>query len=74
MSDVGQRVARLRRAKGWTQQQLANAAHLHSVTVSNIEQGRRRMGADAAVALARALGVTVDELLTGSVPTTLPDP
>ena len=59
----GQRVARLRIAAGLTQEQLATKAELPAGSLRNYEYDHRRPRADAALRLARALGVTVEELL-----------
>ncbi|MBA4188256.1 MAG: hypothetical protein C0467_09650 [Planctomycetaceae bacterium] len=60
---LGQRLARLRSATGVTQEQLAEKAGVAMGSVRNWEQDHRRPRADAALRLARALGVTVEELL-----------
>lgn len=59
----GQRVARLRVAAKMTQEQLAAKAGIPLGSLRNHEYDHRRPRADAALALARALGVTVEELL-----------
>ncbi len=59
----GQRVARLRIAAGLTQEQLATKAELPAGSLRNYEYDHRRPRADAALRLARSLGVTVEELL-----------
>jgi transcriptional regulator with XRE-family HTH domain len=59
----GQRVARLRGAADLTQEQLAAKAELPIGSLRNYEYDHRRPRADAALRLARALGVTVEELL-----------
>lgn len=61
---VGARIAEARRAKGLTQGQLAQAIGASSnMAVSRWERGEIRPSATHAVALARALGTTVEELL-----------
>lgn len=60
---LGQRLARLRTAAGVTQEQLAEKAGVATGSIRNWEQDHRRPRADAALKLARALGVTVEELL-----------
>ncbi len=57
------RLRTLRQAKGWTLDDLAARAHVGASTISRIETGQRRLAVDALVVLARALGVTVDDLL-----------
>jgi transcriptional regulator with XRE-family HTH domain len=59
---VANRVAQLRRAKGWSQQQLAFRAGLHVQTVSETEREYRgESNEETWEAIARALGVTVEE-------------
>jgi transcriptional regulator with XRE-family HTH domain len=58
----GQAVATLRRKRGLTQAELAKAAGLSLVAVSQQEQGRRtNLLFGSVVRLARALDVPVDE-------------
>ena len=58
------RLRTLRQARGWTLDDLAARAHIGASTISRIETGQRRLAGDQLVTLARALGVTVDDLLT----------
>ena len=58
------RLRTLRQARGWTLDDLAARAHVGASTISRIETGQRRLAVDQLVVLARALGVTVDDLLT----------
>lgn len=58
------RLRTLRQARGWTLDDLAARAQLGASTISRIETGQRRLALDQLVTLARALGVTVDDLLT----------
>jgi transcriptional regulator with XRE-family HTH domain len=57
------RLRTLRQARGWTLDDLAARAHVGASTISRIETGQRRLALDQLVTLARALGVTVDDLL-----------
>lgn len=57
------RLRTLRQARGWTLDDLAARAHIGASTISRVETGQRRLALDQMVTLARALGVTVDELL-----------
>ena len=64
------RIAELRKRKGWTQQDLAVRAGLHTQTVSEAERGYRGNPAEETLqALAHALGTSVDDLTEPS-----PDP
>lgn len=57
------RLRSLRLARGWSLDELARRTHIGASTISRIETGHRRIALDQLVALARALGTTVDELL-----------
>lgn len=59
----GQRIKRLRESAGLTQADLAEAAGVPLGTLRNWEQGTREPKAKILVRLARALGITTDELL-----------
>ena len=63
---VGQRIARARREKGWTQRQLAEHLHISDRTVSKWERGAGLPDVALLVPLADALGLTVTELLDGA--------
>jgi transcriptional regulator with XRE-family HTH domain len=66
----GGRLRQLREARGLTQGELASRAGVSRQLVGAIEVGRHLPRVDAGVGLARALGVSVEELF-GSPPTTL---
>ena len=53
----------IRRLRGMTQTELAQAAQIHRVTIAKYEAGQCVPSVDRAVRLANALGVTVDELI-----------
>lgn len=61
----GERVRALRLKRGWTQEQLAEAADLNSVQVSHIERGANEPKLTTIIRLARALGVRVGKLIEG---------
>lgn len=60
---VGQRLARIRKQRGFTQVRLAKEMGLIQSLVSDYETNRLRLSADMAVRFALALGVSTDELL-----------
>jgi transcriptional regulator with XRE-family HTH domain len=62
MSNVGEEVKRLRRAKGWTQEQLAVYAGSSQPTVNLLEAGKRNPSAATLEKLASALEVEVVDL------------
>jgi len=53
----------IRKAKGMTQAQLAEAAKIHRILIAKYETGRVDPTLNSAEKLASALGVTVDELI-----------
>jgi len=54
---------RLRKLRGLTQQDLADAVAAHRVTIAKLETGVLRPGVDLLEALAKALRVKVTDLL-----------
>jgi repressor LexA len=62
-NDIGKRIAELRRERGLSQEELAELAMLHRVTVAKYETGQVEPGALAIGRIADALGVSADELL-----------
>lgn len=66
----GDRLKRLRQARGMTQVALAGATGCTATFVRQIEAGRKRPSLKTLKALAGALSVTEAELLEGRVPNT----
>lgn len=62
-STVRMRIRSLRQARGWSLDNLAERAFLSPSTLSRIETGHRRIGLDQLTALARALGISLDQLV-----------
>lgn len=62
---LGRRVRALRGQKGWTQEQLAEAARVTRVCIVAVEGGKQNLSMDIVVRMANALGVTPEGLLTG---------
>lgn len=60
---LGQRLARIRKERGFTQVELAQKAGTIQAVISDYERGRVRPHAEMLGQLAQALGVTADELL-----------
>jgi transcriptional regulator with XRE-family HTH domain len=61
----GHNVARLRNEAGLSQDKLAEKADLDRTYLSGIERGVRNPGIKIVIRIARALGVTVDQLCKG---------
>jgi transcriptional regulator with XRE-family HTH domain len=60
---LGERLARLRKARGLTQVELAEKMGVIQVLISDYERNKLRPNPDILVSYARALAVTTDELL-----------
>ncbi|MCH4025599.1 MAG: helix-turn-helix transcriptional regulator [Acetobacter fabarum] len=54
----------MRSAKGWSQEDLADAVGLHRTYIGSIERGERNLGIDNVERLANALQIPVTNLLT----------
>jgi transcriptional regulator with XRE-family HTH domain len=61
---IRRRLRSLRVAKGWSLDVLAARCSISPSTLSRIETGHRRIALDQLVPLARALGTTLDELVS----------
>jgi DNA-binding XRE family transcriptional regulator len=59
------RIAEERKAKGMTQQQLADAVGAHWITISKLERGRIKLTTDWLEKLAEPLGIRGIDLLSG---------
>ena len=62
MATFGERLARERGKRDWTQQELAKRANVTYETINRIENGKRGPRVYVVVALAKALGTTTDYL------------
>lgn len=60
---MGQRLARLRKERGWTQVELAERTGIVQTVLSDYERGKLRLNAEMIVRFATALDITTDELL-----------
>ena len=63
----GRRVLQCRNSRNWTQEELANHAHVSVQFISAIEQGRTNVRTDYLVQLAETLNVSTDFLLRGEI-------
>ena len=59
---LAQRIRQLRAKKGWSQERLAEEAHIHRVYLAGIELANRNPSLRNLEHLARALGVTLAKL------------
>ncbi|MGA2433677.1 MAG: helix-turn-helix transcriptional regulator [Bryobacteraceae bacterium] len=60
---LGQRIARIRKERGFTQVELAGKIGIIQPIVSSVEGDERKLFAEMAVRFAQALDVSMDELL-----------
>lgn len=67
MKNLGNRIKAERQSRGITQEKLAEKADISLNFMSLIENGRN-MSVDTLVKIAQALGVSVDYLLSDSIP------
>ena len=65
LRSFGQSVAKHRRAKGLSQEKLAEKADLDRTYLSDIERGVRNPGIKNVIVIAKALGITPADLLKG---------
>lgn len=67
MSNIGQNIAAARRARGWSQGDLAIKAKVSQGTIGHLESGRNE-SSKKLPQIAAALGMTVEELVGGALP------
>jgi transcriptional regulator with XRE-family HTH domain len=67
MAGVGERIKARRLELEWTQDQLAQKAGISKSFLSDLENGKRSVGAENLLDISRALGVSIDFLMTGEV-------
>src|SRR5437867_1792555 len=72
MSTIGERVKKRRNELGWTQDQLAQKAGISKSFLSDLENGKRSIGADNLLVIARVLNLSLDYLMTGVEPEAKP--
>lgn len=65
MATVGERIRSRREELGWKQDDLATKAGISKSFLSDLENGKRNVGADKLLDIARALNVSLDFLMTG---------
>jgi transcriptional regulator with XRE-family HTH domain len=65
MMTVGERIKARRDELAWTQDDLANKAGISKSFLSDLENGKRNVGADKLLDIARALSLSLDYLMTG---------
>jgi transcriptional regulator with XRE-family HTH domain len=71
-SQLGKNIRQLRLKKGLTQEKLAKLTQIHSVYVSNIENGLRNITVIKAFKIAQALDCNISDLFKGIPKTSNP--
>ena len=64
MATIRNRVKELREARGWTQQQLADAVGVSRQSINSIERNRYVPSLELALAFARVFAVPTDDIFT----------
>jgi ribosome-binding protein aMBF1 (putative translation factor) len=63
ITDIGDRILRLRRKRGWSAEELARRSGVSRDVIANIETARRKdVGVTQMTAIARALAVSIGDL------------
>lgn len=65
LKKLGKNVRAIRLERGWTQEKLAEAAGIHPVYISYIEQGTRNPSITKILQIARALGCEAAQIFQG---------
>ncbi len=60
---LASKVRMLRKLRGWSQEELADACGLHRTYIGGIERAERSCGLDVLERLANAFGITLAELV-----------
>jgi len=68
MEDIGARLKRIRKKKGFSLRGLGKAAHVSHSFIADIESGRSKPSLDTLNSLAKALDVSILELTGGEKP------
>ena len=74
MPSVGERIRTRRNELGWTQDSLATKAGVSKSFLSDLENGKRKVGADTLFDIARALSLSLDYLMAGKEGEAAPPP
>ena len=63
LQKIGQRVAKARKDRGWTQEALAEAVGIEPVSLSRLETGDRALSLSTLARIAEVVGVGLGDLL-----------
>lgn len=61
---LGEKIKKIRKEKGFSQEQLATKSKLHRTYISDIERGDRNISIRNIEKIAKALGVAISDLLS----------
>jgi len=61
---LGERIKKIRKEQGFSQEQLATKSKLHRTYISDIERGDRNVSIKNIEKIAKALGVNISDLLS----------
>jgi len=61
----GKQVRSLRRERGWSQEDLADNSGVHRTYIGAIERGEQNVSIDNIIKLAKALGISLEQLFKG---------
>ncbi len=68
MQTVGERIKKRRTELGWTQDVLAEKAGISKSFLSDLENGKRSVGADKLLDIGKVLSLSLDYLMAGQEP------
>ena len=63
MSNIGEQITRLRKAKKWSQEELAKEINASRIMIGNYERGDNTPSMDVIIKIARVFDVSIDFLL-----------
>ena len=63
LRQFGDKVKKLRKAKGWSQEELAKRARLHRTYIGSIERSERNVSLINIERIAKSLGAEISDLL-----------
>lgn len=64
-NELGDRIAKYRKQRGFSQEKLAAESDIDRVAVGYIEQGRRKPTVTTVYKIAKALGIKLEDLFKG---------
>jgi transcriptional regulator with XRE-family HTH domain len=65
---IGKLLQQIRKMRGWTQDELADAVHIDRSSIAGIEAGRQPLTVEKLQAMVRALGMDLEVTITPKAP------